>query len=72
MFQVYQEIYWIHQEFSNVILQVYFEPVFETHLYFFFGSEVYLKEFFKIYWFVVKLKSILEVDFLNLQIYIQS
>ena len=41
-------------------------------LYFFYGSKVYLKQTFKIYVFLVKLRSILEADFLNLQIYIQS
>ena len=42
------------------------------HLYFFSDSDVYLKYTFKIYVFIVKLRSILEVDFLNLQIYIQT
>ena len=41
-------------------------------LYFFSNSEVYLKYAFKIYVFIVKLRSILEVDFLNLQIYTQT
>ena len=40
-------------------------------LYFFSGSEVYLKWTFKMYIFIAKLKSIFEVDFLNLQTYSQ-
>ena len=28
---------------KHVCFEVYFEPVFEMHLYLFFGSEVYLK-----------------------------
>ena len=38
------------------------------HFYFFSDSEVYVKKTFKIYIFIVKLRSIIEVDFLNLQI----
>ena len=48
------------------------EPVFGMYLYLFSGSEVCLKKTFKIYVFLVKLKTILEVGFLNLQVYIQS
>ena len=45
--------------------EVYLEPVLEMHLYFSPDSEVYLKKTFKIYVFIVKIRSILEVDFLN-------
>ena len=51
MFQVYSEFI---KNLVIIITQVYFERVFEMHLYFFSGSDI------------------LEADFLNLQIYIQS
>ena len=40
MFQVYSESI---KNLVKIILQVYFEHVFEMHLYYFSGLEVYLK-----------------------------
>ena len=69
MFQVYFEY------INNLGNEVYFKYTLNFFLkcmYLFSDSEVYLKQNFKIYVVVAKLRSILEVDFLNLQIYIQT
>ena len=57
-------ILWVYKEVSKAMKYTSnFESVFEMHLYLF---SIILEVNFEIYVFIVKLRSILEIDFLNL------